>query len=969
MWALIKCGDFLDAGEFSARRGIFQDLLQDELIGAIREYGAALLSSGQPGYHFGDNSSAAASAASVSAATASSGAHTWDTVSTRPSVISSHEPDDVDDLSSADALSMAATHQEAALTKEAGLSMDSIFSPDAEIFPRLPDLHNDESALSRDLGQAIETRDYDKVHWLLDEFFDHVAIQEYSWLTELKQLGFSSLEITHELLEQAFHGSWILRPFESPCSEVSTAGYHQENCVHNFEPKLVVPDLENGAEFLDSDRMSTLGESIIINGTGIDVQEKQTLQPSSRSLCDDIESPSWSGSQSKRLQLTARQRIEYFCGLGGVRPGADGIMGMDRGAVSFQEDGSIASITLNGAYYGIISRCTLDVLDDLDRAAGELQRLGGCCDTFTVLVDSVSRDFIELHRIPFSTIRELRQLLLCLNSDGATSLIADLFAGMGCRVSDVDYVHRISLAVQFLALGLLSYSQAHCGPIQPFFVDISLRSIVLLGSRRLVPLNSSDTTRPTFTCHLVEMTCMGDMVGQSVLAFDWSRSSRIEGEATLALTPRKNLLASPEDLLDTWGPGSMAVSTDGSNMLYSVLVGGGTITSNGARTGSSTMPHLHWSKQVLDHSATLVAFPKNTKALIGATIFENTACQSATARLWESVPMLKEMGTFPSYWEVAERQLGLGIQGGQSAVAIFQVNQTWVKMMGITKKSVMLSQRAIYIGDLNNMFGVQVSICTGIARRVRLRDLLADLLPAYVSGLVVKPPLWDDLVKNSNVISALRGSDISQWLESLENAQRAEFGGLVFAMIYLLRDTGIDRKRDQFVIACVQSELPFQCFKIPCKKENYWTRMLIDSEDSATFAYVTKQCLETAALKCCRPSPSWSNSTALLGTAVSQDRMATTKALASSPALSKWSLKDDEAYLIGQPDKALYVQVKRPIGVDPHLLVSLSTIPPEFLKRLFRKDKLRRLREMKCYDTYAESVVISVGKAGADSQT
>ncbi|KAL1860712.1 hypothetical protein Daus18300_009055 [Diaporthe australafricana] len=406
-------------------------------------------------------------------------------------------------------------------------------------------------------------------------------------------------------------------------------------------------------------------------------------------------------------------------------------------------------------------------------------------------------------------------------------------------------------------------------------------------------------------------------------------------------------------------------------MLYSVLVGAGTITSIGARTDSSmkTTPQLHWSKQVLDRPETAVPSPRNTKAIIGATISENTGCQSAPARLRESVPMLEEMSTFPSYWEVTERQLGLGIQGGQPAVAILQFNQTWVKMMGANKKSIMLSQRAIYISDLNNMFGVQVSICTGIARRVRLRDLLADLLPVYVSGLVVKPPLWDSLFNKSDVISALRGSDIRQWLESLDSACRAEFEGLVFAMLYLLRDTGIDRKGDHFVVACVQSELPFQCFKIPCKKENYWSRMLIDSEDSATFAYVTTQCLETAALRCCRPSPSWSNSTALLGTAVSQDRLAATQATAAASALSKWSLKDDEAYLIGRPDKALYVQVKRPMGSDPHLLVSLSTIPPEFLKRLFRKDKLRRLREKKCYDMYAESVVISVGKAGADSQT
>ncbi|KAK7700888.1 hypothetical protein SLS64_010739 [Diaporthe eres] len=328
--------------------------------------------------------------------------------------------------------------------------------------------------------------------------------------------------------------------------------------------------------------------------------------------------------------------------------------------------------------------------------------------------------------------------------------------------------------------------------------------------------------------------------------------------------------------------------------------------------------------------------------------------------------MLEEIGTFPDYWQLMERQLGLGIQGGQAAVAILQFNQTWVKMMGATKKSVMLSQRSIYISDLDNMFGVQVSICTGIARRVRLRDLLADLLLAYVSGLLVEPLLWKDLIGKYNALVALRESDLKQWLESLDRPCRVEFEGLVFAVLYLLRDTGIDRKCDQFVVACVQSGLPFQCFKIPCKNENYWARMLIDSEDNATFAYVTTQCLETAALKCCKPSPSWCNSTTLLGTAVSQDRVAAAYALAAPPGIDQWTLKENEAYLIGRPDKVLYVQVKTPNGLDPHLLVSLSTIPPEFLKRLFRKGKPKRLREKKCFDSRAENVVVCVEKIGVD---
>ncbi len=55
-----------------------------------------------------------------------------------------------------------------------------------------------------------------------------------------------------------------------------------------------------------------------------------------------------------------------------------------------------------------------------------------------------------------------------------------------------------------------------------------------------------------------------------------------------------------------------------------------------------------------------------------------------------------------------------------------------MKKAGLSKKS----------ADLEYPYGVQDSAYTGIARRVRLRNLLADVLPVYVAGLVSKPPLW-----------------------------------------------------------------------------------------------------------------------------------------------------------------------------------------------------------------------------------
>lgn len=971
MRAFMVCRNFSINGGMLARNGIVQGL---PVIASNRKSRYRQTSSGGRLSNRSNRSEHDySSSASTSSTTTASSSAVVSNDPTDPSVSvgSSHEDDDIHVSKSSKVASEAAALRKVALMNNIGHSARHVDSREGtEAYRQSLEEYGQTSASPQDLTRALESHNYNKTQWLLERFFDQVAVQEYSWLTELIQLGFSPLEITDELLEKAIQGSWVHEPFEDPHSESFALGYHQTNCVHINSPVESVRYTGYAEELVDPKNTSSLhGRNIIASGLGDGVQDEKTPQPGSQELRDRLESLSKPVPDRRGASLTARQRVEYFCGLGGVRPAADGSTDIEFGSVSFDKNNSKASITLNGP---ADNSAMIEVLDSLDRAAGELQRLGGCCDSFSVLLDSATKDYVELHQVPFWTIRRLRELVIDPDMTGhfgrAAGFFLDLIGGAdfmsGHTVDAGSLQHWVLLATQFLALGLLSYAQAHCGSIQPFFLDTPLQAISLLGSGK-----SESEPTDTLTCYLVELTCMGDMLGQPVLVFGWLSGPAVDERQVMPQTPRKNMLASPEDILDTWGSGCMVASANDSNVLYSVVVGGGTITSTGEHSDPATRLQLHWSKQVTKSLTATSTFLRKAKAFIGTTILENNACQSAAARLMNSLPMLEEIGTFPSYWELMERQLGLGVQGGQAAVAILQFNQTWVKRNGATKKSVMLSQRPIYISDLDSMFGVQVSICTGVARRVRLRDLLADLLPAYVSGLVVEPLLWKDLVGKFNALAALRESDTRQWLESLDHPCRVEFERLVFAVLYLLRDTGIDRKGDHFVIACVQSDLPFQCFKIPCKNENYWARMLIDSEDSATFAYITTQCLETPALKCCRPSPSWSNSTALLGTAVSQDRVSADYALAAASGIGPWTLKENEAYLLGRPDKVLYVQVKTPSGLDPHLLVSLSTIPPTFLNRLFKKGKPKRLREKKCFDSCAESVVICVEKTGVDVQS
>ncbi|KAL9574038.1 hypothetical protein ACKAV7_001814 [Fusarium commune] len=163
--------------------------------------------------------------------------------------------------------------------------------------------------------------------------------------------------------------------------------------------------------------------------------------------------------------------------------------------------------------------------------------------------------------------------------------------------------------------------------------------------------------------------------------------------------------------------------------------------------------------------------------------------------------------------------------------------QTWVKRLGHTKKSNILTKRSLSIADLEGPFPVQVSFCTGIARRVRLRELLADVLPAYVADLATTPRYWERL-QGCDILEILRDDNFRTHYQKLDRELQAEFETLAIAVLFLLQDTGVDREGGNFVVGCIPPGLAVQCFKIPIEKESFWARILADSEDVATFAYV-----------------------------------------------------------------------------------------------------------------------------------
>jgi hypothetical protein len=324
---------------------------------------------------------------------------------------------------------------------------------------------------------------------------------------------------------------------------------------------------------------------------------------------------------------------------------------------------------------------------------------------------------------------------------------------------------------------------------------------------------------------------------------------------------------------------------------------------------------------------------------------------------WEnSYESLENLGPFEDYWESTQKQIGF--QGGQFFNA--QYNHTWIKTPGISLKQIQLSlPDDLLFPFLQSPWGLQVSFCTSVARRVPLRELIGDVMPALVESLFPIPPQWESLKVDHKILDAFQRSDLQEWLGNLGSELRVLVVRIIRYILLVLKDTGIGKKGEYFVIAWIQRAKPFQCFKVPCKRESHWARILADSVDCATFAYVTSRCLETGGLKCRGPTAMWLNRSALLETAVCRHKQSEEQ---PKSAAMPWALKHADLYSMGKPDSLLWVRVDRPSSNEnARLHVMWSMIPPEFLFRLDVKrlpKRLQRIRERQAIDAPAENVVV-----------
>ena len=885
---------------------------------------------------------------------------------------------------------------------------------------------------SQKLGSALDTGNLTLARNLLHEYFELVASDNFVWLHELRDLGYSFDEIAEVLMNERNDSPWIyFKPRSHPPRSV-VADFHQPYCVHESVP--VIQDakastnksesrskqlVENRHSSASDDDTTYLMEELCglagILPTGRDPREwngqatfgkdKDNMTVSIHFLSRDMVGPTsqarYESSDSPRipprniladlgpslssgkLPLNPKKNSADSFKKKWIKPLGEQLDAQQSDVVGYTD----SSQTHRGPLYTYLEpsyryvdlarliRNVLNAFQGFYSAVAEAQHLGICCNSFTILRNLDRRkQAVELYRIELqsgvSLFRDLKKATymsqktrlinkvaaqaetLCRPFSGNQTFHAPLWIADQNHNNIAAMLHYSALAIQLLSLGFLSYIRAHVGAFHPFFLDTTVETVHLHG------IYDPAKSLPQISASLQRLTCLEDMIQKPVVVFGSYRSSR------KSVSKRYDLLTTPEDFLDTWGPGQyvFANTSDASGTLSAIMIGGGSV-----KPVAEDIKTLHWSKDLDPRHDSSITFNTNSIIRIGLGVDQNLACaMNLSNRLPVFRELLENLGTNDDYWAFTELQVGLAITGQQLVGAQAQLNKTWTWHEGNTWKTRYFNNISFEIDyqELEKPWGLKVSFCTGVARRVPLRLLLADVMPTFANGLAIKS-IWAEL-ESKGIIAAFKGTQLQQWLNELETHPQdlgITVNRLVRYILYKLRDTGIDRTRKVFVVASPEDDKPLSpismCLKVPCEKTALWAKILEDSPNCATFACMTTTCLETAEHRCRAREP-WDCPS--LETAVCRHR---SRKEPPVPQNRPWHLENQRAYWIGRPDSGLLARVGTVPGTYvPRLYISVSMMSSKLLARLgamghmSEHHKRGHIREKQVASWPAEDVII-----------
>lgn len=275
-------------------------------------------------------------------------------------------------------------------------------------------------------------------------------------------------------------------------------------------------------------------------------------------------------------------------------------------------------------------------------------------------------------------------------------------------------------------------------------------------------------------------------------------------------------------------------------------------------------------------------------------------------------------------------------------------NATWIKSDSRTRKQKGLEE--VDLDFLNKPWGLLVSLCTGVAQRVALREVVAEVILPMMDAWMGKTVEWQALISTGDgLLMELKKPTFRAWVSTLKNNEQHALDRIVGHVLRKICWTGINDSA-KLVVSCTTFDDSDGCVHIPMKDRRAFACILTDTERSATFACLTNMCFEVHPPICQGlPATRWQNQIHTIDTSVCQYQWL---------GADDWikvhqnDLKHDVFYWMGTSEDRRKVTVRtlrRPMGisgvpcVETRLSVSNSPSYWRFLRRAWERfEKVRQ---------------------------
>ena len=392
-------------------------------------------------------------------------------------------------------------------------------------------------------------------------------------------------------------------------------------------------------------------------------------------------------------------------------------------------------------------------------------------------------------------------------------------------------------------MAVISYAGSHC-----FRYDISF----FTSHSDFIEVREGEDLY-AFKCSWKKLACLDAFLDKRrVMVFDLFNKNSKNVKPKQDIDGGFYILARMQDIGDIWGPIYTALSTTGLVQYYGVSKGVICRVKASSKFAIPGAVQCHYfsrisffarkTSKLLSSDENLLLAEDDMLLIGGGGLRENQYCKYRLSDFVEDCASdMTTLGPCESFWKMDSRSATAGF----SKYFIFTVSGSQKLVPQTTLKEHILDKwttnpSRANPGILNQYLGVEISHCTGNARRISLRRLMT--LPPIWSMLERQQPGWTETLWGEKFSAALHGDDIEAifivWRDFVP--YRTKMAELVCCMLETLNTTG-RRPHNKFEAALLHQN-DESAFSVNTKI-NDWSAVLEDTNLACAYAIVNEQCL------------------------------------------------------------------------------------------------------------------------------